>query len=135
MNVMNLKRQHNEVMDLANYILDNIENCTVNENSEQIAKNINIITGKLKVHLLNEDEFLYPYLLSSSDPALNAFGIKYSEEMKEVTEAYEGYKSKYNTANKIRQNLSGFNENTKQVFAVLSDRIDREEKELYPILG
>jgi hypothetical protein len=96
---------------------------------------MNTITGKLKIHLLNEDKFLYPYLSNSSDAVLNAFGKKYSEEMKEVTKAYEGYKSKYNTANKIKQNMGESKEEAKQIFWVLSNRINREEKELYPLLG
>ncbi|QXE19630.1 hemerythrin domain-containing protein [Clostridium sp. 001] len=134
MDIVSLKRQHSEVMDLANYILNNIKKCTVDENIHEIAQNINTITGKLKIHLLNEDKYLYPYLLNSPDKALNTFGKKYSEEMKKVTEAYENYKSKYNTSNKIRNNIEGFKQDTIQIFKVLSDRIDREEKELYPLL-
>lgn len=134
MDIISLKRQHGEVMNLANYILNNIKNCTVDENIHEIVQSINTITGKLKIHLLNEDKYLYPHLLNSTDKALNTFGKKYSEEMKKVTEAYENYKSKYNTSNKIRNNIKGFKQDTIQIFKVLSDRIDREEKELYPLL-
>jgi len=135
MDIVNLKRQHSEVIDLAKYILDNIKNCTVDQNLNEIVKSINIITGKLKVHLINEDKYLYPYLLGSSDEALNRFGKKYNEEMKEVSKAYEDYKTKYNTITKIKNNIERFNEDTKQIFQDLSNRIDREEKELYPMLG
>jgi hypothetical protein len=134
MDVTSLRRQHNEIMDLTNFILNNIKNCTVDQNVHEIAQNINTISGKLKIHLLNEDKFLYPYLLSSSDAALNTFGRKYSEEMLEVTKVYEGYKSKYNIPNKIKQNIERFNEDTKQIFGILLNRVDREERELYPLL-
>lgn len=135
MDVINFKRQHIEVMNLANYISDNIKNSTVNQNLNEIVKNINTISGKLKIHLLIEDKYLYPYLLTSEDATLNTFGKKYSEEMKGVTKAYEDYKSKYNTVNIIKQNIERFNEDTKQIFEILSNRIDREENELYPLLG
>ncbi|KOA19304.1 hypothetical protein CLHOM_24100 [Clostridium homopropionicum DSM 5847] len=135
MDISNLKRQHNEVMNLANYILNNITSSTVEQNLDQIVKNINTITGKLKIHLLNEDKYLYPFLSSSPDTTLNAFGVKYSEEMKEVSKAYEDYKSKYNTVNKVKQNIVEFNKDTEKIFEALSSRIDREEKELYPLLG
>lgn len=135
MDVSNLKRQHNDVMSLAIYISDSIKNSTVNENLNEIVKSINIISGKLKIHLLNEDKYLYPYLLNSEDARLNKFGKKYNEEMKEVTKAYEDYKSKYNTVNKIKQNIDEFKEDTERIFGTLSNRIDREEKELYPLLG
>lgn len=135
MDILNLKRQHNEVMNLANYILNSITDSTIEQDLDQIVKNINTITGKLKIHLLNEDKYLYPYLLNSSEAKLNTFGNKYNEEMKEVSKAYEDYKEKYNTVNKVKQNITGFKEDTRKVFEVLSNRIDREEKELYPLLG
>lgn len=134
MDVINLQRQHNEVMNLADYILNNIKSRTVEQNLNEIVKSINTIAGKLKIHLLNEDKYLYPNLLSSSDSVLNAFGKKYSEEMKEVSKAYEDYKSKYNTASKIKQNIENFNKDTEGIFRALSNRIYREEKELYPLL-
>lgn len=135
MDVKSLKRQHSEIMDLAAWILDNIEKNTVEQNVNEIAQNINAITGKLKIHLLNEDKYLYPQLLKSSDEKLNSFGKKYYEEMKDVSTAYEDYKSRYNTGSKIKQNIAGFIEETKQVFKLLANRVNREEKELYPLLG
>lgn len=134
MDVTNLRRQHNEIVSLTNFILDNIVKNTIDQNINEIAQSINTISGKLKIHLLNEDKYLYPYLLNSSDTALNTFGKKYNEEMLEVTKVYEGYKSKYNTATKIKQNIVGFKEDTKQIFGVLSNRVDREERELYQLL-
>lgn len=134
MDVTNLKRQHSEVMNLVKYILDNIKNCTVDKNIDEVAKSINIISGKLEIHMLKEDKYLYPYLLSSSDAVLNTFGKKYSEEMETVSKEYEAYKLKYNTATKIKQNMNGFNSETKQIFEVLSKRIEREEKELFVLL-
>lgn len=135
MDVTNLKRQHREVIDLADYILNNVKNNTVDKNIDQVVKSINIISGKLKIHLLNEDKYLYPYLMNSSDAALNMFGKKYCEEMKEVSKGYEDYKSKYNTSSKIKQNIGEFKEDTKRIFDALSNRVEREEKELYPLLG
>lgn len=134
MDVNNFKRQHGEIMELATYILDNIEKHTVEQNVHEIVKSINTMAGKLKMHLLNEDKYLYPQLLKSPDIKLNTFGKKYYEEMKEVTEVYENYKLKYNTASKIQQNVDGFNKETKEVFKLLANRVDREEKELYPLL-
>lgn len=134
MDIKTFNRQHNEIMEMSTYILNNIEKNTIDENTSKIVKNINIISGKLKIHLLNEDKYLYPKLLQSSDIKLNSFGKKYYEQMKEVTKAYENYKLKYNTVTKIKQNMDGFNEDTKQVFNILSARVDKEEKELHPLL-
>ncbi len=134
MNTLNLKRQHTEVMALADNILSCIKNNTVAQNLNDIAKSINIITGKLNIHLLNEDKYLYPFLLNSPESSLNSFGKKYSDEMIQVAKAYEDYKSKYNTAIKIQQDIKKFCEDTKHIFEAISSRIEREEDELYPLL-
>ena len=135
MDLTNLKRQHNEIIDLAGYILNDIKNNTVDKNIEQVVKSINTISGKLKIHLLSEDEYLYPNLLSSSDAALNMFGKKYYEEMNEVSKGYDEYKAKYNTSSKLKQNIIDFKEDTERIFTALSKRVEREEKELYPLLS
>ncbi|MCH3963329.1 MAG: hemerythrin domain-containing protein [Clostridium sp.] len=134
MDVKNLERQHNEIMNLTDYVLQNVKNHTVDENSIEIARSINTLSGKLRIHLFNEDKYLYPHLSSSPNKLLNMFGKKYSEEMKEVTGIYNSYKSKYNTPNKIKNSIDEFYEDTKKIFKVLSNRIFREEKELYPLL-
>ncbi|QNU67693.1 hemerythrin domain-containing protein [Ruminiclostridium herbifermentans] len=135
MDLTNLKRQHNEIIELAGYILSDIKNNTVDKNIDNIVKSINTISGKLKIHLLSEDECLYPNLLSSSDAALNMFGKKYYEEMSEVTKGYDEYKAKYNTSSKIKKNIGDFKEDTERIFSALSNRVEREETELYPLLG
>lgn len=135
MDLSNLKRQHSEIIDLAGYILNCIKNNSVDKNIEQVVKSINTISGKLKIHLLSEDKHLYPYLISSSDAALNMFGKKYYEEMSEVSKGYNEYKAKYNTSSKIKQNIGDFKEDTERIFSALSNRVEREERELYPLLG
>lgn len=135
MDITNLSRQHREIMNQAKYILDNIEKGTIQQNIQEIVQTMNAMAGKLKIHLVNEDEYLYPQLLNHYDANLQTFGKKYIEEMKEVTKAYTDYKSRYNTTTKIENNIDGFKQETKQVFKVLANRIDREEKELYPLLG
>ncbi|AYD40878.1 hemerythrin domain-containing protein [Clostridium fermenticellae] len=134
MNIKDLKRQHVEITKSSNYILDNVDKATVEKNVHEIVKSINTVSGKLKIHLLSEDKYLYPHLLESENPKLNLFGKNYYEEMNKFSPIYEKYKSNYNTASKIKDNLQKFNVDTEQVFKLLMDRINREEKELYPLL-
>lgn len=134
MDITNLKRQHNDIIDLVNYVLHKIENNVVEQNIQDIVLSINTITGKLKVHLLNEDKYLYPHLMNNTNITLNISGKKFFEEMKKVTIKYENYKSNYNTPSKVKQNIEAFNKDTKQIFKILMDRIQREENELYPLV-
>ena len=56
----------------------------VEQNIQEIVLNINTITGKLKIHLLNEDKYLYPNLINNTDITLMHL-VRDFEEMKEVT--------------------------------------------------
>ncbi|WP_419822233.1 hemerythrin domain-containing protein [Anoxybacterium hadale] len=134
MDMESLKRQHRDVLTLAKYILEQIAGGEVEKNLDEVVRCINTISGKLKLHLMSEDQFLYPALSSSANPMLRRFGKQYGEEMEIVTGAFEGYKASYNTAPKIRHDMAGFEAASKQIFSALSGRIGREETELYPLL-
>ena len=135
MTLSTLKRQHGEVMALAHAIMDKIKQQTLEQDADQIAQNINWISGKLKLHLTNEDNYLYPSLVNSMDPSLVQFGRKYSTEMKSIARVYEDFKQSYNTPTKIRQNKAAFEKAYPLVFSVLSRRIEKEETELYPLIS
>lgn len=135
MTLSTLKRQHGEVMTLAHAIMDKIKQQTLEQDADQVAQNINWISGKLKLHLTNEDNYLYPSLVNSMDPSLVQFGRKYSTEMKSIARVYEDFKQSYNTPTKIRQNKAAFEKAYSHVYTALSRRIQKEETELYPLIS
>ena len=121
-NLSNLKRQHIEIVELINIIKDlskNEEN--INEGIE-IAKNINILAGKLTVHLNSEDKYLYPDLLKSSDLKIKKIG------------EFTKFKNKYNTKSKLLKNKEEFKSELEITFKLLEKRIDKEDRELYKLI-
>lgn len=134
MNIENLKRQHSEIMDIFNEVKGYIKNGTIEGHLDEIVKGLNTISGKLKIHLLNEDRYLYPKLLNSNDIKHNNFGKKYIDEMMEVTNLFSNFKIKYNTSSKIKSDIQGFIKETNAIYQVLLNRIDREERELYKLI-
>ncbi|MCX7950867.1 MAG: hemerythrin domain-containing protein [Clostridiales bacterium] len=134
MNIENLKRQHSEIMDIFNEVKGYIKNGTIEGHLDEIVKGLNTISGKLKIHLLNEDRYLYPKLLNSNDIKHNNFGKKYIDEMMEVTNLFSNFKIKYNTSSKIKSDIQGFIKETNAIYEVLLNRIDREERELYKLI-
>ncbi|WP_270647144.1 hypothetical protein [Paeniclostridium hominis] len=59
----NLARQHNEIYKLLAEMKSlgyNIES-----NADKIALNINLLAGKINIHLQSEDKYLYSLLLNS----------------------------------------------------------------------
>ena len=133
-NLSNLKRQHIEIVELINIIKDlskNEEN--INEGIE-IAKNINILAGKLTVHLNSEDKYLYPDLLKSSDLKIKKIGEDYIKEMGNICDEFTKFKNKYNTKSKLLKNKEEFKSELEITFKLLEKRIDKEDRELYKLI-
>jgi len=92
------------------------------------------LSGKISIHLANEDNVVYPGLLNSPDELVRATARRFVDEMGDLAGVFAAYKNKYLSAGKIKSNPAGFIEETRNIAAALQKRIDREEKELYPSL-
>lgn len=133
-NISNLKRQHLEIQQVVNQIEDLIKQNNLEDKAAQIAQNISILAGKLRIHLDTEDKFLYPDLLKDDRNNLRKMAKEYSEEMGHISEVFMNYKNNFNTKSKIIKNMEGFKSETALVFKVLAKRISKEDNELYPLI-
>lgn len=133
MNISGLTRQHNEIRDEVNKLKLFIYNDTIS-NSFEMAKEICFMAGKLKVHLQSEDKYLYPKLLESDNLKLRNMARSYISEMSSLSSQFELYKNKYNTKNKITGNSAEIINETRKVLSLLEKRLDKEDKELYPLI-
>src|SRR5690606_15091693 len=130
----NLKRQHEEIRASIAYILDIINKEQVEEKAMDIAKELNKLAGKLKIHLISENDFLYPDLLNSSNMKLKELAETYMNEMLGIGDSFMAYKDNYNTKTKILADVDSFVKETKETFQLLEARLNKEDKELYPLL-
>ncbi len=134
MYIDNLKRQHEEIRASIAYILDIINKEQVEEKAMDIAKELNKLAGKLKIHLISENDFLYPDLLNSSNMKLKELAETYMNEMVGIGDSFMAYKDNYNTKTKILADVDSFVKETKETFQLLEARLNKEDKELYPLL-
>lgn len=81
-----------------------------------------------------EDKYLYPGLQKSDDERVKKLAEDYQKEMGNLAEKFVVYKDKYNTKQKIVQNLSTLKKETTNILLVIEKRIYREEKELYKFI-
>jgi hypothetical protein len=91
------------------------------------------LTSTLIAHLKAEDWVLYPRLLSSKDPNVAATANAFIEEMGGLAAAFAGYNDKW-PAPAIHANWAGYCEHSGAIIAALTNRISRENRELYPLL-
>lgn len=132
-NLSMFKRQHKEIGEILLKIKDLIKE-GVEKNASEIAKNINLLSGKLKIHLESEDKYLYPVLLNSKDNNLQNITKKYISEMGNICDLFTVYKNKYNIKIKIMENPFVFKKDTDSLFKALEKRVGKEEAELYPLI-
>lgn len=134
MNINNLVRQHEAIRENVKTIESLINKNSIENDSFEISKNINLLIGVLKVHLQSEDNFLYPQLLKGDDDKLKDMAKHYIDEMGNINAEFEKYKAEFNTKTKINNNIESFKNHTAEIIKVLKNRLDKEDKHLYPLI-
>ena len=129
-----LKRQHREIQEIINFLNVNLGENKVRAEASQLAQNISILSGKLRMHLLSEDESLYPRLLSGTDVNAKETTERFFKEMGNLSQVFGAYKVKYNISSKILSNVEAYITDTKVIIEALENRISREDTELYTLL-
>lgn len=129
-----LKKQHEEVLTLIKTIRGMIAD-SPEEKSKEIAFNINALSGKLKMHLMSEDQFLYPSLMQSGNRTIRNTAQTFNHEMGNLAESFRSFAQKYNTPSKIIQNRIYFITENQKIFQLIEERIKNEDVKLYPLIA
>ncbi|MDJ0943384.1 MAG: hemerythrin domain-containing protein [Kiloniellales bacterium] len=91
------------------------------------------LSGKLKAHLAKEDNELYPELLGSGDPKLAEMAAAFQNEMGGLSAAFESYMETWRSIEAIEDEPESFIRASEEILDALSDRINRENRELYAL--
>jgi len=135
MDTKNLLRQHQDMLDLAAKICAYQGQQQVKENATTISMLLSELAGKLKMHLTVEDQFVYPKLAQNSDVKVQKISHDFANEMGDLGAIFGDYKTRYLGATKITNHADIFLTDTKNVFAALTKRMDKENRLLYPLLN
>ena len=128
----NLARQHNELYKLLAQMKSlgyNIES-----NADKIALNINLLAGKINIHLQSEDKYLYSLLLNSQHTEVRKIAKDFIAEMGHIAKIFNEFKIKFNTKNKILNNINEFKLEYPKIMNAISNRLNKEDKKLYVLL-
>lgn len=134
-NIESLKRQHDDIRKNTASILHIIDNQDLDSNINDLVTYINILSGRLLIHLSTEDKFLYPELLVSTSVEIKKLAERYIDEMSSLADKFNNFKNKFNTKSKINSDKHAFILELKATFKLLQERLDREDRELYPLLN
>ncbi len=88
----------------------------------------------LSLHLQFEDHSLYPLLLEDKDPNIKNTALRLQEEVGSVTLAHTTYQKKYASQESIDKDIFTYADETQRLIALILERIQKEEVELYSLL-
>lgn len=131
----NLIRQHDDILALAKKIAAYQSDRQIVKDAFPITLLIGQLAGKLKIHMSTEDKFVYPALATHPNQQVQATSRLFANEMGDLAKAFENYKSKYLNTRQIADNPASFKAETQAVFSAVIKRIEKENTQLYPLLG
>ncbi len=134
MKIENLVDQHKKIRDLIGEVQVLLNQESSEDKLRELAHKINKLAGVLRIHLSSEDRYLYPLLMESQDTHTKDLAATFDRSMGGLNNAFISFKTRYNTYENIEGNFEAFREELDRVFDHLLTRLDREDKELYPLV-
>jgi hypothetical protein len=127
-----LKAHHIKLRDLAGQILSAAKQPALAASGGAVRDLLTRMAGIVSVHLAAEDNSFYPRLLSDKRREVSEIAARFQQEMGGIKEAFGQYVKQW-TRDAIAADPTGFAQDTATVLSKLGSRMDREERELYPL--
>lgn len=128
------QEQHAGLVKVVKEIAAQLDENKLATDAQGVRKLLIDLGARLKLHLVTEDQTLYPEMINHKDPKIKAMATRFQNEMGTIRVAFEDYMKRWATASAIQANAAGFVKETKAVFDVLAKRIEKENNELYPMV-
>jgi hypothetical protein len=126
--------QHDELFVIAKDIVANLKEDALRTDAKNVRLQLSKLAGVLGAHLSIEDRWLYPKLVAHADASVARLAKQYQNEMSGLKEALDAYMTRWETSQKIQANPETFIKETLGLIEVLSQRMHRENGELYPLV-
>ncbi len=125
------REQHNDILEISSVILDCLDIDKLKGNSHIVRRSLSKLAGLVQIHLVLEDNSLYPILANSDNEVLKETSVKFMAEMGDISKVFTEYLDKWSTSSSIRNNTDQFITETKNILDSLNSRIMRENDIFY----
>ena len=129
-----LRKQHDGLVGQIDSIVKFIRENKDAFNEEMMRELLTNLSAELELHLLIEDDLLYPALIKDSTESIRNIAHIFSNELGGVEETFKRYKAKWIGQGTIAESLEAFISETEAMEKLLRNRIDKENNELFPLL-
>jgi len=131
---LRFRKQHEEIVELAKKISALLNEETLKKEAKTCRSLLAKMAGILNMHLVAEDNVLYPRLLQDENNQIKSMAQKYMVEMSGLKEVFADYMKNWPSSITIEKKPSQFITDTARIFAALNQRIEKENNELYYIV-
>lgn len=123
-----LRKQHDQIGILAAELLAAVSG----DEPKPVAAIRWRLARDLMAHLALEDRWFYPEMIRSGEARAATTAARFQQEMGDLAAQFTAYLSIW-TDPRLTEDWDGFRAATRTVLSALAARIDRENKELYPL--
>ena len=128
-----LSEQHVEIMAIADDIVNALGSTATLEGATAGLGLIGKLEQLLEVHLLIEDDLIYPSLRKSKNTSVRQAASLFEIELGGIRKAFGNYLAEWSVAEKIVAEHARFTTDSNALLQALRNRISREDEELFPL--
>ncbi len=129
-----LRSQHDGLVEQVDSIVKFINENKNAFNEEMLRELLTNLSAELELHLLIEDDLLYPALMKDSTASIRNVAHVLSNELGGFKETFKRYKAKWIGQETMVESLEAFISETETMATLLRKKIDKENKQLFPLL-
>ena len=135
MNTDLLKNQHIMIRLLVSEIESRIQERDIVPQAFELSLKIGQLSGSLVLHLKSEDEILYPTMMRSTTDKIRKTAEEFNREMGSLAQKFIEYKRTYMLASNIKVDPKKFIAETETIICALKNRLENEDRILYPMVS
>lgn len=132
MDFRKLHGQHQAIIRLASDLIGLAGKLRTREDAMEARALLERLDRVLGAHLELEDRSVMPMLTGSDDPATRALALDCVEEMGGIAQVWAGHLAMWNVP-AIQDAPARFASATHNLMEAVAHRVEREERELYPL--
>jgi iron-sulfur cluster repair protein YtfE (RIC family) len=131
-NLQKLRQEHGDLLKLVGRLREAVD-APCSPPIVELYQLRSELASTLIAHLKAEDWAVYPRLMACGDAEIAGTAKAFSDEMGGLAEAFAVYTQRWD-AMSIQVDWHSFCLETKDIIAALTNRITRENKDLYPLV-
>jgi hypothetical protein len=129
----NLRRQHDVAVALVEKVVARAASLGQPGVAYEVSLLMAKLTGTLRIHFAQEDRTLYPHMIASRHPQASGTAAAFQDEMGDLSGQFEAFAARWQSAAALAADPPGFRAEAAAVFGALGQRIERENRQLYPL--